>query len=160
MNKFICGALISTSLIFSSCKPKEVKAPVTPAKKEVKIVKAGNDADKAKATKQIIGCGSCEFEVGDPNVHTVYVEIDKKTYPLSGLKLNDTDQEKVVCKAPHVLEAMITGELKNDKYVASFIEVIPDPHDHSGHDHGDHEGHDHGDHEGHDHGDHEGHDHK
>ena len=135
MTKIIFSALCAATLLLTSC---DNKAPSKNAEVKVETVQEavkksivlGNKADKDKAQKYTIGCGNCIFEIeGQEKIDSLWLKKDGKFRQVIGIKLSDS-QQLALCKAAHAQQAFISGVEKDGQLEATYIEVLPDPHNH------------------------------
>ena len=85
--------------------------------------------DKKKTPKtQIVeaSCGQCQFGMKSKSGCDLAVRIDGKSYFVEGTKLDDhgdAHAEDGFCSA--IRKAEISGEIVNDKYVATTFKLLP-----------------------------------
>ena len=125
MMKSIAILFLGLSLFFVGCE-KEQKE--TPKETEPKV------EIPADAKIYTVACGRCVF--ADKSVESgcpAWVQIDGKNYPITG----EVASAHKTGLCAHEGKAHIVGELKEGKFISTFMHVQDD-----GHDHG-HDGHDH-----------------
>jgi len=88
--------------------------------------KAAADTSVAKARVLEASCGSCQFGLKMPGCFLA-VRIDGKAYPVDGaLSLDsygDAHGNEGMCNA--IRKAEVTGEVKNDRFVAKSFKLLP-----------------------------------
>ena len=134
MKYLILSALCASTFLMTSCnKSSTEKAEVEIVKAETPVKKSlvlGDKNDKDKAQKYTIGCGNCIFENdSQEEIHSLWIKSADKTQPVSGVTLSDGKQLSL-CKAAHAQQAFISGVKKDGKLEATYIEILPDPHNH------------------------------
>lgn len=95
---------------------------------------------KAQQKTQTVesACGQCQFGMKDKKGCDLAVRIDNKTYFVDGTSMNDHGDAHAkdgMCSA--VRKAEVTGEVKENRFVATSFKLLPA----EGHD--DHKGHNH-----------------
>ncbi|WP_435260689.1 DUF6370 family protein [Tenacibaculum sp. nBUS_03] len=82
-----------------------------------------------KQEKEILAeasCGQCKFELKSQKGCDLAIKIDDKAYFVEGANIDDFgdahDKKTGFCNV--VREVKVTGKLKNDKFIASFFEIV------------------------------------
>jgi Family of unknown function (DUF6370) len=96
--------------------------------------------DKPKAQTVEASCGQCQFGMKSKAGCDLAVRIDGKSYFVDGTDIHkhgDAHAEDGFCSV--VRKAEVTGEIKNDRFVATSFKLLPlveQKHDeHDGHNH-------------------------
>lgn len=89
-------------------------------------------------------CGQCQFGMKSQAGCNMAVRIDGKTYFVDGVETNHGDAHAADGICSTVRKAEVTGEVKNDRFVATSFKLLPvvkashdshDGHGHEGHKH-------------------------
>ncbi|MGZ5189215.1 MAG: DUF6370 family protein [Kaistella sp.] len=85
-------------------------------------------SQQAKLKTQVVeaACGQCQFEMQGKKGCDLAVRIDGKSYFVEGTKIDDhgdAHSQEGFCNA--VRKAEVTGEVKDEKFVATSFKVLP-----------------------------------
>lgn len=104
-----------------------------------------NAQEKPKTQTVEASCGQCQFGMKSQAGCNMAVRIDGKTYFVDGVETNHGDAHAADGICSTVRKAEVTGEVKNDRFVASSFKLLPvvatkghdshDGHGHEGHKH-------------------------
>ncbi|MBK8599510.1 MAG: hypothetical protein IPN80_02235 [Flavobacterium sp.] len=94
--------------------------------------------DKAKPQTVEAACGQCKFGMKGKGGCDLAVRIAGKSYFVDGTDINkhgDAHAKDGFCSA--IRKAEVTGEIKNERFVATSFKLLPatDHDDHKGHNH-------------------------